>query len=208
MVEFDLGYQYKSLDDVSLKSNNNQWNNECSQPTNSEWTVSQSHHNDHFNCDEKKSNHSKVLQRCDKTPFRAKNVLIRKKDLQCERCGYVQAICDEKNIENQWSNRTACHLDAKNLNNNFFKDRIALKSTNFKNISGSTNSLRKSTMAVVDVNSIVRRRIVYAQVLLEAFGNASNPLNSNSSRFVSTTNSFSIEIFLIHFFSSFFKLTG
>lgn len=183
-VEFDLRHQYKSLDDVSLNSNNG----ECwpQPPTTSESIIQQFNRNGPLNLSDRRPNHSKTFERCDKTPLRAKNLLIRKKDLRCERCGYVQAICDGNNIDDKWSNNTACYLNTERLNKNFYKDKIILKSTNYKQtITGSTNSLRRSTSTVVDINSTVRRRIVYAQVLLEAFGNASNPLNSNSSRFVS-----------------------
>lgn len=138
--------------------------------------------------DGKKFNVSKI-QHCDKTPTRAaKNWLVMKKDLQCERCGYVQAFGDGTTNDKPWTKGTMCrssdeqlHRHAANRDNNG-----TLKSTNYRLKSGSSISLGKiSTTSLTNINLTVRRRIVYAQVLLEAFGNASNHLNNNSSRFVS-----------------------
>lgn len=182
-VEFDLRHQCKSLDDVSLNSNNDEW----PQPTiASKSNIQRFNRYGTLNLSDRRPNHSNTFERCDKIPFRAEKLLIEKKDLRCERCGYVQTICDGNNIDDKCSDKTACYLNTERLNNNFNKDKISFKSTNYKQtINGSINSLRTSTSTVIDTNAIVRRRIVYAQVLLEAFGNASNPLNSNSSRFVS-----------------------
>lgn len=147
----------------------------------------QTHRGERSNCDDRKWNMSKVLQQCDKTPTRTKNVLIMKKDLQCDKCGYFKAICDGKNVDSRCTKGTSCHLSDEQVNSHFFKENATLKSTNSKLKSESTHSLRRSSTfsSTADIHSTIRRRIVYAQVLLEAFGNASIALNSNSSRFVS-----------------------
>lgn len=188
-VEFDLRPQYKSLDDVSLSSCSGslKCNPRCTQP-------SLQKSNQKLNCGERKLSLPKALQQCDKTPVRQKNYLIMKKDLQCERCGYVQAFDDGSGINNKWASSTICHLNEEHIGNSLYKDSSILKSTNCKQQSISTNSLNKmmsSASTVNDVNLTIRRRIVYAQLLLEAFGNASNQLNSNSSRFVSLLSSVS-----------------
>lgn len=150
---------------------------------------------DKTNCDERRSSVSKALQ-CDRTPTHSKNHLsdknwlIMKKDLQCDKCGYIRAICDDTSADNRCSsNKTSssCHLSDEHFNTNNFNDNATFKSTNCKLKSGSTYSLGRSSSFInsSDIHLTIRRRNVYAQVLLEAFGNASIPLNSNSSRFVS-----------------------
>lgn len=122
----------------------------------------------------------------DKTSIRTKNWLIMKKDLQCDKCRNIKAICDGATMECQYSREKPCHLSDEQLSNNFV-DNATMKNINCKLKSESTSSFRRSTTlcSSSDIHSIIRRRIVYAQVLLEAFGNASIPINSNSSRFVS-----------------------
>lgn len=181
------------MDDVSINSNNDdyKWNPSCSQSLASVVcnVAAKSQQSDKINCDDKKCNVSKLLQHCDKTSTKTKNLLIMKKDLQCERCGYIQAICDGTNIDKPWSKSTICRLNDEHLFNNF--NNVTLKSTNYRLKSGSSISLGKiSTTSLDNINLTIRRRIVYTQVLLEAFGNASNQLNSNSSRFVSLNINF------------------
>lgn len=141
------------------------------------------------NCDERRSSVSKALQ-CDRTPTRTKNLLIMKKDLQCDKCGYIRAICDDTSADNRCSSTkgTSCHSSDEHFNTNNFNDNATFKSTNCKLKSESTYSLGRSSSFInsSDIHLTIRRRIVYAQVLLEAFGNASILLNSNSSRFVSS----------------------
>lgn len=183
-VEFDLRNQYKSLDDVSLNSTcgDNKWNTNFSHSVASAINMSKAHQAEKSNCDERKWNMSK-LQQCDKTSTRGKNWLIMKKDLQCDKCGNIKAICGDGSRE------ISCHWSDEHVNNhsNNSFDNANFKSTNSKLKSESTHSLGRSSTfgSTTDIHSTIRRRIVYAQVLLEAFGNASTALNSNSSRFVS-----------------------
>lgn len=172
-VEFDLRNQYKSLDDVSLNSicGDNKWNTKFSNSLSSA-------------INSMKANRSEKTE-CDKTPTRTKNVLIMKKDLQCDKCGYIKAICDDISTDSRCSKGTSCHLSDENFSTNYFNENATFKSTNCRLKSESTYSLSKSTsFNTSDIHSTIRRRFVYAQVLLEAFGNASTPLNSNSSRCV------------------------
>lgn len=160
------------------------------------------------NCDDRKWNMPKVLQQCDKTPTRTKNVFIMKKDLQCDRCGYFKSVCDETNTENRCTKGTSCHVSDEQVNSHFFKDNATFKSTNCKLKSESTHSLRRSSTfnGTTDIHLTIRRRVVYAQVLLEAFGNAAIALNSNSSRFVSFYSNRREEIFRINWI--FFLFAG
>lgn len=113
--------------------------------------------------------------------------MIMKKDLQCDKCGYIKAICDDISSDSRCSKGTSCHLSDEHFNTNYFKDSATFKSTNCRLKSESTYSLGKSSAFNIpsDIHSTIRKRFVYAQVLLEAFGNASLPINSNSSRCVS-----------------------
>ncbi|XP_055322935.1 unconventional myosin-Ia [Sitodiplosis mosellana] len=190
-VEFDLRNQYKSLDDVSLSSicGDNKWNRKFSQSmSSSAINTPKANRTDKANCDERRSSVSKALQ-CDRTPTRTKNWLIMKKDLQCDKCGYIRAICDGTNhTDKQCSSNakgTSCHSSDEHFYTNNFNDTATFKSTNCKLKSESNYSLGRSSSFInsTDIHLTIRRRIVYAQVLLEAFGNASISLNSNSSRF-------------------------
>lgn len=146
------------------------------------------HRGEKTNCDDRKWNvSSKALQQCDKTPTRTKNVFIMKKDLQCDKCGYFKGIGDGTQTDIRCTKGTSCHLSDEHVNSNSFKENATFKSTNCKLKSESTHSLRRSSTfsGSNDIHLTIRRRIVYAQVLLEAFGNSSIALNSNSSRFVS-----------------------
>lgn len=191
-VEFDLRNQYKSLDDVSINSicGDNKWNTNFSQSLASTINMPKADHPEKKNYgDERRWSLSRALQ-CDKTTTKTptKNVLVMKKDLQCDKCGYIKAICDETIAQNRCSNKGAsCHSSDERFNINHFKDNVTFKSTNCRLKSESSCSLGRSSTFInsYDIHLTVRRRIVYAQVLLEAFGNASIPLNSNSSRFVS-----------------------
>ncbi|XP_031619986.1 unconventional myosin-Ia isoform X2 [Contarinia nasturtii] len=218
-VEFDLRNQYKSLDDVSLNSicDDNKWNPKISRSVSSAINTPKAKCSvDQINCDEKRrwsAVESKALQ-CDRTPTRKKNFVVMKKDLQCDKCGYIKSICDDNNDDgitggsgisntstgnnntktnNRCSKGTSCHLSDEHFSTNYFKDNATIKCTNYKLKSGSTYSLSRSSSFInsSDIHLTIRRRIVYAQVLLEAFGNASIPLNSNSSRF---GNFFDIEL--------------
>lgn len=172
-VEFDLRNQYKSLDDVSLNSicGDNKWNTKFSHSLSSAINT--------------KANRNEKTK-CDRTPTRTKNVLIMKKDLQCDKCGYIKAICDDISTDSRCSKGTSCHLSDEHISTNYFKENATFKSTNCRLKSESTYSLAKSTSFNTsgDIHLTIRRRFVYAQVLLEAFGNATTPLNSNSSRCV------------------------
>lgn len=207
-VEFDLRNQYKSLDDVSLNSicDDNKWNTKFSRSVSSAINTPKAQRSmDQINCDDKIrwSGVSKALQ-CDRTPTRTKNFVIMKKDLQCDKCGYIKSICDDNNDDdgiasgsgnannntntnNRCTKGISCHLSDEHFSTNYFKDNATVKCTNYKLKSGSTYALSRSSSFInsSDIHLTIRRRIVYAQVLLEAFGNASIPLNSNSSRFVS-----------------------
>lgn len=150
-----------------------------------------SHRSDKINCDERRSSVSKALQ-CDRTPTRTKNWLVMKRDLQCDKCGNIRSICDDTDHSDNRSasfnaKETSCHFSDEHFNTNHFNDTATFKSTNCKHKSESTYSLGRSSSFInsTDIHLTIRRRIVYAQVLLEAFGNASISLNSNSSRFVS-----------------------
>lgn len=149
-------------------------------------------------------------QQCDKSLTRSKNWLIMKKDLQCDKCGSMKTICNDGTIvDNRCSRGTAtCHLSDEYVSNGYYFDGATFKSTNCKHKSESTHSLgggggggggvggcgfggsgtgRSSIIGSThDIHLTIRRRIVYAQVLLEAFGNATSAINSNSSRFVSS----------------------
>lgn len=192
-IEFDLRNQYKSLDDVSLNStNSHKWNTNMSRSVAS--AMSKVHQAEKSNCDDRKWNASK-FQRCDKatattTTTRATNWLIMKKDLQCDKCGTIKAVCGDGNIaDNRYARDNTCHLSDEHVSSHSF-DNSSFKSTNCKVKSESSYSLGRSSSfgSTTDLHLTIRRRIVYAQVLLEAFGNATIPLNSNSSRFVSRFN--------------------
>lgn len=148
--------------------------------------MSKMHQTEKSNCDDRKWNATK-LSRCDKVPTRATNWMIMKKDLQCDKCGTIKVVCGDGTIpDNRCARESACHLSDENVAASHHLDNSTFKSTNTRVRSESTYSLGRSSSfgSTSDLHSTIRRRIVYAQVLLEAFGNASIPLNSNSSRFV------------------------
>lgn len=181
-VEFDFTQHYKSLDDVSLHS---QCDVICSQ-SNASVTFKTS--NQKLNCDDRKLNITKLLQ-CDKTPVKTKNNFhISKKELQCENCGFVGS--NGITIDNKRSNKQKCYSKDEYFSNNVFSD------TSCRQITNSTNSLGHTFNSCKNVYSIIRKRIVFSQFLLESFGNASNQINSNSSRFVSCLTNDSFLIFI------------
>lgn len=128
-------------------------------------------------CDERKSSK-------DRTPTRTRNLLIMKKDLQCDKCGVIQSICDGNSSSRSRCSQTAPHHFS---DEHFQQSQDNFSGTNARRKSESSYSLSKSPSfsTTNDLHLTIRRRIVYTQVLLEAFGNASIASNSNSSRFVS-----------------------
>lgn len=182
-------HQYKSLDDVSKchanSGSNNSNNNKLSQPNTS---VTFKSINQKHNCDDRKNNLTALLHG-EKTPVRTRKLLIAKRDLhhQCERCGYVQlnGIINDNN----WSSRKTQLSDKERFSNKCFSENASGKSTNLKkHRSVSTQSLGFRYDGNDDVTCrTLKNRIVSSLVLLEAFGNASDSINSNSSRFVSRT---------------------
>lgn len=178
----NLTHQYKSLDDVSKCPVSATSSSKLSQPNTS---VTFKPINQKHNCDDRKNNLTALLHG-EKTPVRTRKLLIAKRDLhhQCERCGYVQmnGIINDNN----WS-RKAQLSDKERFSNKCVGEKALGKSTNLKkHRSVSTQSLGYRYDANDDAaNHTLRNRIVSSLVLLEAFGNASDPINSNSSRFVS-----------------------
>lgn len=181
-ADSNFTHQYKSLDDVSKCLANGTSSTKLSQPNTS---VTFKPINQKHNCDDRKNNLTALLHG-EKTPVRTRKLLIAKRDLhhQCERCGYVQlnGIINDNN----WP-RKAQLSDKERSSNKCVGENALGKSTNLKkHRSVSTQSLGYRYDANDDAaNRTLRNRIVSSLVLLEAFGNASDPINSNSSRFVS-----------------------
>lgn len=179
-VKINFTHQYKSLDDVS-KCHTNE-SSKLSQPNT---FVTFKPLNQKHNCDDRKNNLTALLHG-EKTPVRTRKLLIAKRDLhhQCERCGYVQlnGIINDNN----WPRKPQLS-DKERFSNRCVSENAFGKSTNLKKQrSVSTQSLGYRYDANDDaVIRTLKNRIVNALVLLEAFGNASDPTNSNSSRFVS-----------------------
>lgn len=177
-VEINFTHQYKSLDDVSECHANNK----LSQPNTS---VTFKPLNQNHNCNDSKTNFTTLLHG-EKTPVRTRKLLIAKRDLhqQCERCGYVQL---NGNINDNNGSRKVQLSDKERFSNKFVNENAFAKSTNLKkHRSVSTQSLGYRYDSNDDAASrTLKLRIVSSLVLLEAFGNASDHINSNSSRFVS-----------------------
>lgn len=174
-VATNFTHQYKSLEDVS----------KCPKISQPNTSVTFKPINQKHNCDDRKNNLTALLHG-EKTPVRTRKLLIAKRDLhhQCERCGYVQlnGIINDNN----WS-RKAQSSDKERYGNKCVSENAFGKSTNLKkHRSVSTQSLGFRYDANDDVVCrMLKNRIVSSLVLLEAFGNASDTINSNSSRFVS-----------------------
>lgn len=186
-VENNFTHQYKSLDDVSKISKCQGNNSSSSKLTQPNTSVTFKPLNQKHNCDDRKNNLTALLHG-EKTPVRTRKLLIAKRDLhhQCERCGYVQlnGIIND----NKWSSRTPQLSDKERSSNKCVSENaFGSKSTNLKkHRSVSTQSLGYRYDANDDAASrTLKNRIVSSLVLLEAFGNASDSINSNSSRFVS-----------------------
>lgn len=186
-ADINFTHQYKSLDDVSKCSASGTSSNKLSQPNTS---VTFKPTNQKHNCDDRKNILSASLHG-EKTPVRTRKLLIAKRDLhhQCERCGYVQ-MNGIINNDNNWP-RKAQLSDKEQFSNKCVGEKTLGKSTNLKkHRSVSTQSLGYRYDGNDDAaNRTLRNRIVSSLVLLEAFGNASDPINSNSSRFVSIWDS-------------------
>lgn len=194
-VDNNFTHQYKSLEDVSKWHGNSSGGGGGSSsgqkllPPNSTTSVTFKPLNQKHNCDDRKNNLTALLHG-EKTPVRTRKLLIAKRDLhhQCERCGYVQlnGIVNDNN----WP-RKAQLGDRERFSNKCVGENAFGKSTNLKkHRSVSTQSLGFRYDANDDaVSRTLKHRIVSSLVLLEAFGNASDAINSNSSRFVSICES-------------------
>lgn len=125
---------------------------------------------------------------CDKTPKRSKNVQASKRCLHhsCERSNHLSAngIAND-NKSPILSGRAQSHEETFSPRNGRpSKQNVCRKSTNMGERWLSTQSLQGNSCGDVSIPSL-RRRIVCSLVLLEAFGNAFDRTNANSSRFVS-----------------------
>lgn len=124
---------------------------------------------------------------CDKLNERSKNVLILKQCLHhsCERNNYlsVNGVTNDNNKSSILGGRTRSH-DGRPSNKLLEQQNVCNKRSNLCDRWLSTQSLQGNSSGNINCVSL-RRRIVCSLVLLEAFGNASDPGNSNSSRFVS-----------------------
>lgn len=143
-------------------------------------------------------NKSSLLAGSNVQPHVASNSTSTLRDSKCDQCGHSKCI----NSSNHSRDITQpISADGKRLcrNNSCSSDRgsryrsHSASSATFvtrsldNNESVSTSSLESNTAGGPGIERSIRDRIAYAQIFLEAIGNASTQRNSNSSRFVSTS---------------------
>lgn len=175
---------YKSLDDVSY---NEQRAQSAGKVQPSKCSAAFDSFNHRQNARNRKPVRLESLQ-CDKTPKRSKNAPGSKRCLHhsCERSNHLSAngIASD-NKSPILGGRAQSHEETFSPRNGRpAKQNLCKKSTNMGERWLSTQSLQGSSSGDVTAASL-RRRIVCSLVLLEAFGNAFDRTNSNSSRFVS-----------------------
>lgn len=187
-VDFEHAHCYKSLDDVSFnEQRKKRVNRNLHQPSASNRSANA---NQNHSCDGEPPVLSKYLP-CDsdKTPKHTKSLSTPKRNAQhsCDRINSTQlnGIFHENKSPVLGRAHPSDELFSCIHSSKLVRPNFGGKSTNFGDKWLSTQSLHGSNNDEVS-SSTLRKRIVCSLVLLEAFGNAADYTNANSSRFVSS----------------------